>query len=160
MGRLAQGVLLLVLGALILTLVYWEPDWLTHWADYSKFRPYILYGSWGLCSAGLALVTYAIGFALAEIKYTLRISSLTERVEEKRRDLNTLSKTIELDRRELATARNELATRRRELITARRQVAAAENQLAIKRGKLAILSGKLGEKEKRLREIRKIVGAP
>lgn len=152
MGRLAQGALLLVIGALIIALVYWEPEWLTQWADYAKMRQWILIGAWILCSAGLALVTYAIGFALAEQKYTLRISSLTERVsslteriEEKRRDLRDLSQKLEWERRELATAR--------------RQVAAAVNQLVIKRRQLAVLSGKLGDKEKRLKKIRKVVGA-
>jgi septal ring factor EnvC (AmiA/AmiB activator) len=160
MGRLAQGVLLLVLGALILTLFYWEPSWLTQWTDYSKFRPYILSGSWILCSAGLALVTYAIGFALAEKKYTLRINSLTERVEERRRELKNLSQRLGVERGELATARSELATRRRELITARKQVIAAEDQLAIKRRQLAVLSGKLGDKEKRLKKIREVASGP
>jgi hypothetical protein len=158
MGRLSQGVLLFVVGALIITLVYWEPSWLTQWADYAKFRPYILYGSEILGGAGLALIAYAVGFASAEHKYTLRISSLTERVEERRRELRDLLQRLVAERGELASARSELATRRRELINARRQVAAAENQLAIKGGQLAILSGKLGEKEKRLKKIRKIVG--
>jgi len=160
MGRLAQGALLLVVGVLIITLVYWEPSWLTQWADYAKLRPYILVGSGILCSAGLALVAYAVGFALAEEKYTLRISSLTERVEEKRRELRDLSQRLEVERGELATARSELTTRRRELITARRQVTAAVNQLAVKRRQLSILSGKLGDKEKRLKKIREVVGAP
>lgn len=57
-------------------------------------------------------------------------------------------------------ARNELATRRRELITARRQVTSAVNQLAVKRRQLSILGGKLGDKEKRLKKIREVAGAP
>lgn len=149
-----------MVGVLIIILVYWEPDWLTQWADYAKLRPYILFGSGILCSAGLALVAYAVGFALAEEKYTLRIRSLAERVEEKHRELRNLSQRLEVERGELATARSELATRRRELITARRQIMAAENQLAVKRRQLATLSGKLGDKEKRLKKIREVVGAP
>lgn len=160
MRRLAQGVLILVVGVLILTLVYWEPNWLTKWADYAKLRPYILFGSGILCSAGLALITYAVGFALAEKKYTLRISSLTERVEEKRRELRDLQKRLEMERGELVAARSELATRRRELITARRHVMAAVNQLAEKRRQLSVVSGKLGDKEKRLKKIREVAGAP
>jgi len=142
-----------VVGVLIITLVYWEPNWLTQWADYAKLRPYILFGSGILCSAGLALVAYAVGFALAEEKYTLRITSLTERIEEKRRELRDLSQRLEVERGELATARSEL-------IAARRQVTAAVNQLAVKRRQLSILSGKLGDKEKRLKKIREVVGAP
>jgi len=145
MRRLAQGALLLVIGALILILFYWEPQWLTKWADYAKMRQWILIGAWILFSAGLALVTYTIGFALAEEKYTSRISSLTEKIEEKRRDLRDLSQKLDLERRELANAR--------------RQVAIAINKLAIKKRQLAVVSGKLGDKEKRLKKIRKVVGA-
>lgn len=87
-----------MVGVVIITIVYWEPSWLTKWADYAKFRPYILYGSEILSSAGLALIAYAVGFAMAESKYTLRISSLTERVEEKRRELRDLSQRLEVER--------------------------------------------------------------
>ena len=160
MGRLAQGAVLLAVGVVIVTIVYWEPNWLTQWADYTKFRPYILFGSGILGAAGLALIAYAIGFALAENKYTLRISSLTERVEEKRRELRDLSRKLELERQELGAAISELATRRRALITARRQVSAAVNQLAVKKRQLSIVSGKLGDKEKRLKKIREVAGAP
>jgi septal ring factor EnvC (AmiA/AmiB activator) len=160
MGRSAEGALLLVLGVLVLTLVYWKPDWLTQWADYSEFRPYILFGAGILCSAGLALITYSIGFALAEKKYTLRINSLTEKIEERRRELRDLSQRLQVERGELADARSELATRRRELINARKQVTAAANQLIIKRRQLAVLSGKLGDKEKRLKKIREVAGGP
>jgi hypothetical protein len=160
MGRLAQGVLLLVIGVVIITIVYWEPSWLTQWTDYSKFRSYILYGSEILGGVGLALIAYAVGFASAEHKYTLRITSLTERVEEKRRELRDLLQRLEMERGELAAARSELATRRRELINARKQVTAAINQLAVKKRQLSVLGGKLGDKEKRLKKIREVAGAP
>jgi len=145
MGRLAQGAVLLAIGALIIAIVYWEPQFFTQLADYEKMRPWILLGAWILCGAGLALVTYAIGFAVAEEKYALRINSLTERIEEKRRELRDLSQELEWEKKELTSAR--------------RQVAAAKNKLAIKRRQLAVLSGKLGDKEKRLKKIRKVVGA-
>jgi septal ring factor EnvC (AmiA/AmiB activator) len=142
MGRLVQGAVLLAIGALIIAIVYLEPQWLAQWVNYERV---ILLGGLVLCGAGLALIAYAIGFAVAEGKYTRRISSLTERVEEKKRELRDLSGALEWERRQLAAARKE--------------VAAARDELEAKRRQLAVVSGKLGDKEKRLKKIRKVVGA-
>jgi septal ring factor EnvC (AmiA/AmiB activator) len=145
MGRLTQGAVLLAIGALIIAIVYWEPQSLTQWADYARMRQWILLGAFILCGAGLALFTYAIGFATAEEKYAPRISSLTARIEVKRRELRDLSQELEWERKELSAAR--------------RRVAIAKNKLAVKRRQLAVVSGKLGDKEKRLKKIRKVAGA-
>lgn len=145
MGRLTQGAMLLVIGALIIALVYWEPEWLTQWTDYERMRQWILFGALILFGAGLALATYAIGFAMAEEKYARRVSSLTARVEEKKRELRELSWELERGRRQL--------------VASRRKLTAARNKLAAKKKQLAIVSGRLGDKEKRLKKIRKVAGA-
>lgn len=145
MGRLAGGAALLVIGTLIIALFYWEPEWLTQWTDYERTRQWILLGGLILCGAGLALATYAAGFAMAEGKYTWRITSLTERVEEKKRALRELSWKLEREKREL--------------VASRRKLTAARNKVAAKKKQLAIISGRLGDKEKRLKMIRKVAGA-
>lgn len=145
MGRLAEGGVLLVIGVLIIALFYWEPEWLAQWTDYERMRQWILFGGLILCGAGLVLVTYAVGFARAEGKYTQRITSLTARVAEKKRELMELSWELERGRKELAASR--------------RKLTAARNKLAAKKKQLAIVSGRLGDKEKRLKRIRKVAGA-
>ena len=145
MGRLTQGAVLLAIGALIKALFYWGPEWLSQWTDYERMRQWILFGSLILCGAGLALVTYAVGFARAERRYTRRITSLTARIEERRRDLRELSWELERGRREL--------------VASRRKLTAARNKIAAKKKQLAIVSGRLGDKEKRLKKIRKVAGA-
>lgn len=141
----AKAAVLLAVGALMMALVYLEPQWLTQRTDYERMRQWILLGALILCGAGLALSTYAIGFAKAEGKYTQRISSLTARVEEKKKELRDISWELERGRQQL--------------VVARKEVAAAKNELEAKRRQLAVVSGKLGDKEKRLKKIRKVVGA-
>lgn len=118
---------------------------MTQWADYAKLRQWILLGALILCGAGLGLLTYAMGFAVAEEKYAPRISSLTAKIETKRRELRDLTRELEWEKKELSSAR--------------RQVTVAKNNLAVKKRQLAVVSGKLGDKEKRLKKIRKVAGA-
>ena len=97
-----------------------------------------------LCGVGLAAATYAVGFAKAERKYVSRLSSLAADVKRKRRELRGISEALKRGRKQL--------------VAARREVAAARNEPVAKRKQLAVVSGKLGDKEKRLKKIRKVVG--
>lgn len=132
--------MLLVVGVLVIALVYSQSQWTIYGA-----YPLLLLVGLILCGVGLAAASYAVGFAKAEREYTSRLSSLGADVKRKRRELRNLSGVLE--------------RKRKRLVAARREVAAARRELAAKRRRLAAVSGKLGEKEKRLKKIRKIVGA-
>ena len=136
----AKAAVLLAVGVLMVTFVYLRPEWMT-----DEARQLVLLAGLILCGAGLAVAAHAVGFAKAERKYASRLSSLAADVERRRRELKDLSSTLEGERKKLGVARKE--------------VAAARDELEAKRRQLAVVSGKLGEKEKRLKKIRKIAGA-